>query len=535
MNIAARVSFLLLSLLAACESFATVGVLETLDGKVPSEPSAHDAGEEMGEVLVIQACGPDNAAGLDEAEVAALRAGGPRPDAARILYPYEGTVFPRGLAAPTLMWEGTPSGPIRLSARSKGVRYEGCLMPDAGGQLTLPDTLWQAVERLSQGAEDPLALELTTLADRRASGPLRVSFVLSPEAIQGTLYYSSYGSPSAGALNLAAVMRLPLGGSASPFVAPSGTCAGCHAASADGSTLLLANSGMGQAYRVSASLAAAPSPFQRQVTGAEYAAIDPTGSLYVTGATAVGGTGPLRMAPGSPSALLLSLSDGSVSLTSGLPEKAITPAFSPDGAWLAFNDATDSAGHVLAAMSFAAGQRTLSAYRTLFSDDLLFPAWPSFRPDSQQVVFALGERADFSANGTLIGSNPGPGPRSDLYLTELEGTKSTMLFRAMGFDSSSDALDDVTYLPFGAEDLHQNYYPSVLPTRTEKYDWVFFDSVRHYGNRGVVRGIWCAALDAGQLTGDPSHPPFYVPGQESEPPNLRPVAVKTLASEKRQK
>jgi hypothetical protein len=103
-----------------------------------------------------------------------------------------------------------------------------------------------------------------------------------------------------------------------------------------------------------------------------------------------------------------------------------------------------------------------------------------------------------------------------------------MLVRAMGFESASP---EVSYLPFGAEDQHQNYYPSVLPGGSADYDWVFFDSIRHYGNQGVVRGLWCAALEVGPdgvLTGDPSHPPFYVPGQEAGPPNLRPIAVNAL-------
>jgi hypothetical protein len=113
-----------------------------------------------------------------------------------------------------------------------------------------------------------------------------------------------------------------------------------------------------------------------------------------------------------------------------------------------------------------------------------------------------------------------------------------MLFRAMGFDSSRAAAEGTTYLPFGAEDLHQNYYPSVLPSGSADYDWVFFDSVRHYGNRGVVRAIWCAALDVtadGRLAADPSHPPFYVPGQEADSPNLRPIAANARPLEKLEK
>src|SRR5205814_1576222 len=47
--------------------------------------------------------------------------------------------------------------------------------------------------------------------------------------------------------------------------------------------------------------------------------------------------------------------------------------------------------------------------------------------------------------------------------------------------------------------------------------WVFFDSYRHYGNLGLQRQLWGAAVDIsadGTYLADPSHPPFYLTGQE---------------------
>jgi hypothetical protein len=105
----------------------------------------------------------------------------------------------------------------------------------------------------------------------------------------------------------------------------------------------------------------------------------------------------------------------------------------------------------------------------------------------------------------------------------------------MGYASPEAAGDDQTYLPFGEQDLHQNYHPSILPRRVGAHDWLFFDSVRNFGNRGVVRGLWCAALDVhaeaapngdAAKAPDPSHPPFFVPGQEEGAANLRPVVVR---------
>lgn len=75
---------------------------------------------------------------------------------------------------------------------------------------------------------------------------------------------------------------------------------------------------------------------------------------------------------------------------------------------------------------------------------------------------------------------------------------------------------DNTYLPFGTLDLHRNYFPTVSQVASGGYFWVFFDTWRHYGNLGVQRQLWGFAIDISRdgYTTDPSHPPFYLPGQE---------------------
>jgi hypothetical protein len=60
------------------------------------------------------------------------------------------------------------------------------------------------------------------------------------------------------------------------------------------------------------------------------------------------------------------------------------------------------------------------------------------------------------------------------------------------------------------------------------YFWVFFDSLRNYGNLGIVRQLWGAAIDIrpdGNYTSDPSHPPFYLEGQEFGTDNHRAFAA----------
>ena len=60
------------------------------------------------------------------------------------------------------------------------------------------------------------------------------------------------------------------------------------------------------------------------------------------------------------------------------------------------------------------------------------------------------------------------------------------------------------------------------------YFWVFFDSVRRYGNLGVGRQLWGAAIEiqpSGNYRLDPSAPAFYVPGQELGTGNQRAFAA----------
>src|SRR5262245_11578339 len=54
--------------------------------------------------ITIDACGAGNAANLSPEDVKKLAAGG-QQGTLKWLYPYDGTVFPRGLKAPLFMWD----------------------------------------------------------------------------------------------------------------------------------------------------------------------------------------------------------------------------------------------------------------------------------------------------------------------------------------------------------------------------------------------------------------------------------------------
>jgi hypothetical protein len=88
-----------------------------------------------------------------------------------------------------------------------------------------------------------------------------------------------------------------------------------------------------------------------------------------------------------------------------------------------------------------------------------------------------------------------------------------------------------TYLP--ANDPSLNFAPTVLPEAVGGYFWVVFTSHRSYGNilasqqagpdgADEYGKLWVAALDIDATDGaDPSHPAFFLDGQEQNADNLR--------------
>ena len=89
-------------------------------------------------------------------------------------------------------------------------------------------------------------------------------------------------------------------------------------------------------------------------------------------------------------------------------------------------------------------------------------------------------------------------------------------------------------MPFPGRDENLDFYPTVNPVSAGGYFWVYFTSRRSYGNllrQGLrddvgSKSIWVSAIDINAPAGtDPSHPAFYLPGQELGSGNIRAFAV----------
>jgi hypothetical protein len=334
------------------------------------------------------------------------------------------------------------------------------------------------------------------------------------------------------------------------FYARQGTCTGCHAVSANGQRLVSKELGGGgggfpgfggggapatdgQVYDIVAGGMVNPTP-ARGAAGSAFVGLTPDGSLYVTTAV-VTGLGPNTVGRGvAPlsSAVVYETDTGTVVPNTGIPAAAGMPTFSADGTMLVFSDLAQQ-GNALVAMDFDLKTRKATKPRTLYSSTAGHLGWPFLLPDNAGVIFSVTSSVTFSGEGAHIGGTKTAGPSSDLSIADAETGKGVILARAMGFDSVEDAAAGKTYLPFGAEELHQHYYPTVSPVAAGGYFWVFFDSIRHYGNLGMHRSLWATAVkvqqpasgefssEDGLYGADHSSPAFYVPGQELDGANHR--------------
>jgi|HubBroStandDraft_2_1064218.scaffolds.fasta_scaffold02618_4 hypothetical protein len=477
-------------------------------------------------VTLIDTCATSAPSGLSATAEASLLAGG-SAGSLRFLYPYASTVFPRGLIAPTLMWDGATADYVYVHLKSSTFEYKGCLAPTATGQVLLPQNVWVAASSGTSGAANPFTLSLTTISGSTVTGPVSEPLIIAAATLAGSVYYNSYTTSLSNGSG-GAVLRIVPGQNATLFLGSSG-CTACHAVSANGSRMVADpynafNNGAGSSYALTPNIGPNPTALSTTVPNGTFVGMYPDGTMYLGNAHPNDGLGgPRAGSPGYAGPVNAGLFDtdtGTAITNTNIPTTAMTPMFSPDGTRLAFNDYAIASGGGLATMSFSKTGPSASNYKQVFqvTDTSTYPGWPFFLPDNGGLIFAIGNQADFSGGGIGLGLMGGVATAtSDLSILDLASDSSTILGEAVGFTSAANAASNTTYLPYGTADLHHNFYPTVSPVAAGGYFWVFFDSYRNYGNNGLQRQLYGTAVDVsatGHYTTDPSHPPFYVTGQE---------------------
>ena len=512
----------------------------------------------------------DECPGMVAADAAMRLTGNAGPGTGRMLYPYDQTVFPQGLTAPVLQWDAPANGSaVMLHLKSQFLDYRVCLplaMPPT--HVSIPQNVWDLAAQQSLGAADPLAIDVVIDGGGSAVRMPKLTLIFAIAKLKGAVYYNTYGSAKATAMGAVGgvVMRIQPG-KPEPDVFLTANdplnCIGCHAVSADGSRMVAEIHGQPGTFEgpsASFDLAAVgdkvnPPAIRSDLKRAGFSALYPDGSVYAT--TARTQPGPIGSLPGTApgnvpgtfgpeESKLFDTNSGMELAGSGIEPYAYMPMFSVDGTRLAFTqmDTSGMGGHALAIMDFDRASNKFSNKKEIFRDAMQYVGWPFFMPDvvdkpatgevtakpvprGKRLVFALGSTPDWVTQDQPVGLLPHP---SDLWWVDIDSGKAAPLSRANGLNAMG--APDTAY---GERDAHKNYIPTVSPVAAGGYFWMFFSSKRNYGNlfvadppevRGEGKKIWVAAININAAPGsDPSHPAFYLPGQELESGNIRAFAA----------
>ncbi len=459
-------------------------------------------------VIVHVAENPGNVSASDQSK---LKAGGNADSGFKWLYPYDKTVFPRGLAAPVLQFAGTAPTSFYVHITSKFLDYEGFYSGTNPARITMSPATWTTISKSAQ-ANDPVTVEVTKLAGGAVTGPIKEGWTVAQGSLKGTVYYNSYSSQLAGG---GATLKIKIG---QPVAVLLGGCHVCHSVSANGNVLAVSGSDYhnGQTYDLTNNTTQMATNPNGQFS---FGGLTPDGAKLLS-CGAMPGTWPPNVPGiyGTHTSQLINTKTGAVMSAPGFDGKvtyAVTPAFSPDGKKVAFDHYDTGSGHTMAVMDFDDNTNTFSNLTDVATDNGHYLAWPAFLPDDKTLLFHQDSHTDFATWS---------GAQANLEGVDIASKTTVML------DALNGIANGQPYLPYGTNDVNLNYEPTVLPEAVGGYYWVVFTSRRYYGNTitdssayaTARKKLWVAAIDINGTPGkDPSHPAFYLPDQELSAGNMR--------------
>jgi hypothetical protein len=503
----------------------------------------------------------------DPANQTAL-AGQPQPEPvspSAILYPYEGTVFPRGLLAPLLQFSpgGTPPEDAKISLTSNQFSWSRIMHVAAGTtpQLTIPQDIWDAA--LASSGGESVRISVVKAAGGQAYGPVESTFVVAPAALTGAVYYMTYsGEDTANPANSRNGLYSVLPGKKDPAKLVLQGCVVCHSVSSNGTRLS---------------------------TGADAATELARSGVYGVGADGnlVGANGPVTPRGGEPPLMPTPPELGSVTepARGGADSRGIShAAWTPDGKYV-FRDLGYFTGGTHAAVWRADEVQKALLPGTVTGLEGFSALIPAFSHDGKRFVFTAGD-------GTGPVAGVAPSARRSLVVMDvaIDETTNTLAFTnpkvVLDNGATGDVVKFAAFLPdsnylvvqeghgyqegngfeymlptwdaastyqsstghlilvkidtgerielpnlnkgLAEIDAERNYEPFVLPVPAGGYFWVVLTSIRSYGNTyawdadpaksQVRKQIWAGAIDTTTSPGkDPSHRPFYLPGQTDTP------------------
>ncbi|MCA9670416.1 MAG: hypothetical protein KC503_32695 [Myxococcales bacterium] len=496
-----------------------------------------------------------------DAAVVAVLNSTPQADASmKMLYPYDATVWPLGVLAPLMQWNSVPGGGngdgVRIELSSDHYSFVGTFgRPTALAanaplvRHPIPQDVWKAATRSAAGGK--LTVKVIVASGGTAYGPLSETWTIATSGLRGTVYYQSYGTKLAknysgakgGDGRFGGATLAIKGGSSDPVLVAGQSssdhsgCRVCHSVAADGGRMIVQH---GTNYARSSSYdllgGYAESVYAASTDGKlGWIGMTPDGKL------GLGNAAPIPGNANTGDTALYDMTNGDVVQTTGLTAfvtRAGFPMFSADGKRVAFNliggpgDTATGAGDgtQLVVMDFDRTNNAFSNPKLLYKGTAdKRPGWPAFWPTGDALLF----QREIAANpgGEFFATRNGA--RAELWWVDLASATAQPLHALNGRNAGGTALTIPTGPNNHDDDATLNYEPTVSPIASGGYAWVVFVSRRLYGNVATIdpwasdprdhdltqtattKKLWIAALDLNAKPGtDPSHPPFYLPGQE---------------------
>ena len=464
-----------------------------------------------------------------------------------LLYPYDKTVWPRGMLAPLLMWSWTlaDADAIRIDLKTTSGSYswsgtfgKPAILTQTGGAFIrhpIPQDVWAAATDsaggpTSDGKPDKLTMTLTIAKAGVAYGPISQTWPVAPARLSGSVYYNSYGTQlvknwvaldSAGHSVGAAILGVrsgdlgpklvvgknsPVNGQGNP--SDDSGCRVCHIVASRGRWLITQSEqgtpGDGRSFLYDLTAADVQgSAVQLTQEGVfAWAAMVGDGSYALTNTINPSSTNPavINGAAGTATSSFWKFGAApTAATTSGLPANVSAgyPSYSPDDKKFTYVDVAGSTQDVKGPLMVASYNAATRAFTT--PTNLHAPAsgqrvgFPVFLPDNSGIVFETEVRSSQS-DSVMVTRN---GARSELWWVKTAGGAAARL------DTLNGKSGGTPYIPIGAnnhgiagaadpqssynetglDDTTLNYEPTVLPIVSGGYAWVVFTSRRLYGNQ----------------------------------------------------
>jgi hypothetical protein len=426
------------------------------------------------------------------------------PDAAvALLYPYDKTVFPRGLTGPTHQWNGGGAADIYyLHAVSPTFEFEAWGTVPPPGRFDFPNAPVDIWKKLTDSTSGDITVSLQRHDGAQPYLPTTRTWTVAPANLTGIIYFWEVNSGN--------VVRLKPGDTAPEdfLQKPAGVgCVACHSVSKNGTTIVASFNGSASPWGTfdtagGASLYVDGTDPNNGPGGSGFQAISPTGSHVLWGQSRQYPY--LSLSPVNAGTELAQLNPGA-----GAPVhpawsgdgKQIAFAVRTDGNWLDFNNASLWTTDVdVNAPSFANTHQ-------IVAPDANRPCvtFPTYSPDSKWIAFERSSQA--RSRGAL----------SDIWLTSADGATQIALDQANGAGL------------LGGSEASSTYEPTFMPVAAGGYFWLVVVGERTYGNTltdtapaSRHKQLWVSAIDASPMPGqDPSHPAFWLPGQDLNNNNMR--------------